>query len=409
MSILTREQRVLLEVVSRNAVQLGVRTFLVGGVVRDLLIGYSIQDKDLDIIVEGSAAALANACQKELGGSLKTFDRFFTAKLLTPNAIPSVVEVDFASTRVETYAHPGALPSVKPAALIDDDLRRRDFTVNAIALPIPELRSVLAHADLEASASIPSLATIRSLILDPYAGAQDLDRRHIRTLHEQSFCDDPTRMFRASRYVARLEGQLEPDTLTHMQRALRSGALGAVSVFRVSSELKKIASEVRWLSACEALRAWGVWDELVGERPVLLLKALEQWRRLSSPGSGAESLQELLPARIPDDALHQALLVLCSPSHEERRARWWSGTQLPKQARRNLSRVSDILVSGESIDMPPGHTQGLEGVERSVSYFLLSLGVSENDAHIQILLRELSAAIGTRDQQNGCGANTGEE
>jgi tRNA nucleotidyltransferase (CCA-adding enzyme) len=194
--------------------------YLVGGAVRDLLLGR--ERTDLDIVVEGDAAALG----RRLGGEVREHERFATATVILDG-----LELDLATARSETYPQPGALPEVRPATLAED-LARRDFTVNAMAVPL---------------ADEPEL-------IDPHGGASDLERGFLRVLHERSFVDDPTRALRAARYAARYGFDLEPDT----ERLLREADLGTVSRDRVDAELGKLAAEPRARQGFALLDEWGL-------------------------------------------------------------------------------------------------------------------------------------------------------
>ncbi len=169
----------------KEADKLGYRIYLVGGIVRDLIL--SQPGKDIDIMVEGNAPALARVLT-EITGSKKMVihAKFGTATFHLDN-----YRLDFATCRSETYSRPGALPSVKPGT-IQDDLLRRDFTVNAIAININ-----------------PSNF---GEIVDLYGGLQDLSNGLIRILHDNSFQDDATRIMRAVRYEQRLNFRLENNT-----------------------------------------------------------------------------------------------------------------------------------------------------------------------------------------------------
>jgi len=194
--------------------------YLVGGAVRDLLLGR--ERTDLDIAVEGDAAALG----RRLGGEIRTHARFATATVHVDD-----VELDLATTRSETYPAPGALPAVRPASL-SEDLARRDFTVNAMALPL---------------AGEPEL-------IDPHGGLRDLEGATLRVLHDRSFVDDPTRALRAARYAARYGLTLEAGTET----LLRDADLDTVSRDRVEAELRKLAREPRSRRGFELLDDWGL-------------------------------------------------------------------------------------------------------------------------------------------------------
>jgi tRNA nucleotidyltransferase (CCA-adding enzyme) len=181
---------------------------LVGGAVRDLLL--ERVPRELDVVVEGDADALVAA----LGEKATAHARFGTATVTAGDC-----RFDVAAARAEDYARPGALPDVRPAA-IDEDLRRRDVTVNAIAL---DLRSGALRAVDNA--------------LD------DLDQRRLRVLHDASFRDDPTRLWRLARYAARLGFELEPHTASLAAAAVAAGAVERVSGARIGSELRLALAE----------------------------------------------------------------------------------------------------------------------------------------------------------------------
>lgn len=200
---------------------------LVGGAVRDLIIGTS--PLDLDLMIEGPISALASALG---GGQLRTHDRFGTATVELGGD-----RFDIARARSETYAAPGALPDVQAATALDD-LRRRDFTVNALGL-------VLTGPDRGRLLSVP-------------AALDDLAAGRLRVLHDMSFTDDPTRLLRLARYAARLRFSIEPHTLDLAHRAVEDGALKTVSGVRIGNELRLLAAEPDPAAAFAALAALGV-------------------------------------------------------------------------------------------------------------------------------------------------------
>jgi tRNA nucleotidyltransferase (CCA-adding enzyme) len=210
--------------------------YLVGGAVRDLLLGRP--RADVDLVVEGDAAALA----ERLGGASAEHDRFGTVKVEVEGH-----ELDIASARTETYPEPGALPVVAPAAGIEVDLGRRDFTINAMAVPlVGEPR-----------------------VIDPHGGREDLERRVLRVLHPRSFEDDPTRALRAARYAARFEFELEPETAG----LLRKADLTTVSADRRRVELERLAAEGSACRGFERLGEWGLVD--LRENGLELLRAVD--------------------------------------------------------------------------------------------------------------------------------------
>ena len=204
----------------------GVRgVFLVGGAVRDLLRAET--SEDLDLAVEGELGPVL----ARRGEPAARHERFGTATVIVGGR-----RIDLAHTRAESYPRPGALPEVRPAG-IGEDLRRRDFTVNTLALDLAsgELRSVPgAEADLAAG--------------------------RLRVLHPRSFADDPTRLLRMARYAGRLGFRVEEETGARARAAVCGGALGTVSGPRIGTEVGLLAREP--LAAWAALRELGA-DEAI--------------------------------------------------------------------------------------------------------------------------------------------------
>lgn len=218
---------------SAVALKRGERVFVVGGIVRDLLMRRAVGDHDLDLVVEGDGTAFARDLSTVIGGALKAHDAFLTAKLSAPfsncqGPVPFLDEVDVATARSETYERPGALPTVAPAS-IERDLWRRDFSINAMALPLEVYaqhlrRSVMESLELEQ-------------LVDPCGGYAALTSRTVRILHGGSFSDDPTRLFRAVRYCVRLGFELDNETEVAFRKAVEQGALATISPRRVWNEV----------------------------------------------------------------------------------------------------------------------------------------------------------------------------
>jgi tRNA nucleotidyltransferase (CCA-adding enzyme) len=206
-----------------------VPAYLVGGVVRDLLLGREVAD--LDVAIEGAAEALADLP----GFSLEREGLFLTGRLEQGNA-----KIDIAQTRAESYPAPGALPEVRPAS-ITEDLARRDFTVNAMAFPLSGDRQ----------------------LLDPHGGLDDLRAGLLRVLHDGSFIDDPTRALRAARYAARFGFELERETA----RLLREADFSTVSEDRIDNELRRIATEDDPAAALRLIAGWDVMPSLDPQAP----------------------------------------------------------------------------------------------------------------------------------------------
>jgi len=261
----------------------GIPVYLVGGAVRDLLLG---RDRaDLDLVVEGDAATLG----QRLGGEIRSHERFATATVHLNGG-----ELDLATSRSESYARPGALPDVTPAPLADD-LARRDFTINAMALPI---------------IGEPKL-------IDPHCGLADLRMGTLRVLHQRSFVDDPTRALRAARYAARYGFSLE----AHTEELLRRADLDTVSRDRTEAELRKLAREPRPRRGFERLRDWGLVTP-GGEAPELIdavakLAASQPWAEVvdreeavlaAALGRGVNAARGLAGAEVasPSEAVERA-------------------------------------------------------------------------------------------------------
>jgi tRNA nucleotidyltransferase (CCA-adding enzyme) len=231
--LLTSPQQTIFDWVKAASMQTGMAAFLVGGAVRDWLL--NTHTGDLDFVIEaadaGDAITFARALQAQHGGAVLAHEKFRTATWTIAGHA-----YDFASTRRETYAHPAALPTVSPAN-IDVDLRRRDFTINAIALRLSD-----------------------DAVLDPFDGQGDLRRGEIRILHPRSFADDPTRIFRAARYAARLGFVL--DAATHS--AINSGLphLRSLSGERAKYDIELIFEEAQPANALALLQQWDVFRAL---------------------------------------------------------------------------------------------------------------------------------------------------
>jgi tRNA nucleotidyltransferase (CCA-adding enzyme) len=214
----------------------GARVAVVGGFVRDVLLGR--EPREIDLLVEGDVRPLARG----LGGEVTDHAAFLAAHVSREG-----FEIELTQARRERYAYPGALPQVEPASL-EEDLPRRDFTVNALALTLDDGR-----------------------LLAPDGALEDLAARRLRVFHDKSFIDDPTRVLRLARYAARLRFEVDPPT------ALLAAAarLDTVSGARIGGELRLIADEPDPVAALEA----------IGERlPVLVERAtIERALQLAPP------------------------------------------------------------------------------------------------------------------------------
>lgn len=229
-------QRRALDLVKEVAVEKNFRPYLVGGPVRDMLLGRA--SIDVDLTLEDGSSTLARALAKRVDGRVRSFPQFLTYKVVA-DGFP---EIDIATARKERYRKPGALPTVS-AGKLRDDLLRRDFSVNAIALDL-----------------------VGGSMHDPTNGERDLRDRVIRVLHDQSFVDDPTRIFRAVRLAERLGFAVDPHTERLMRLAVEGGTLQSISRERIWRELFLAMDESEAPAILERLREEGVLDVLFGER-----------------------------------------------------------------------------------------------------------------------------------------------
>lgn len=233
---LPHSQRRAIDLVREVAQEKECHPYLVGGPVRDILLGRDTID--IDLTLERDASTLARALARKLGGRLRSFPQFLTYKVTTPE----FPEIDLTTARKERYRKPGALPAVT-AGRLKDDLLRRDFSINAIALDL-----------------------LDGEMHDPTGGAEDIEKGLVRVLHDGSFIDDPTRMFRATRLAARLDFTLEARTRELMRAAITSGALSTVSKERIWRELFLAMDEDLAPEILTALVASGALEPLFGRR-----------------------------------------------------------------------------------------------------------------------------------------------
>ena len=259
----------LLTEIGRLATAHGASAYVVGGLVRDAWLGRAPARHDLDVAIEGDALSVARALADARGGTLVEHHRFLTASV----GLPEGRRVDLVTARSERYEGEGSLPHVLPAA-IGQDLRRRDFSVNAMA------------AELGSGAFA---------LLDPLGGAADVARRSLRVLHPLSFVEDPTRIFRAARYAARLGFTLDAWSARARALALERAPYAELSPARIVAELERILADAEPATALGALARAGAFRLLdpryragratlarLGRVPATLDWARE--RRLAAPG-----------------------------------------------------------------------------------------------------------------------------
>ncbi len=261
----------LLHRIAAGARELHLALYVVGGVPRDLILDQPVSD--LDLVVEGDAHALARLLRSKYGGKVTFHGKFGTAKWdiresrAGSRALEGQIQsIDLVTARSETYKHPAALPVVQPGT-IEDDLRRRDFTINALAIRL----------------DAPHTGEVR----DDFGGWQDIKAGKIRVLHRASFFDDPTRMYRAVRYEQRYGFRIGGDTLALIPAARR--VVAKLSAQRIRHELDLILDEPR---AALMLARLDELDLLASIHPALSFDEAAARRVQSIESSALPSLPE---------------------------------------------------------------------------------------------------------------------
>ncbi|MCK5912594.1 MAG: CBS domain-containing protein, partial [Desulfuromusa sp.] len=218
--------RVLLHQLGLVADQLGLQIYLVGGFVRDLLLRQS--NLDIDIVVEGDGIAFATAFAKTMSCRIRVHEKFGTAVIVFPDGF----KVDIASSRLEYYDRPAALPEIEHSS-IRHDLYRRDFTINTLTISLNQANF--------------------GQMLDFFGGQRDLKDKSIRVLHNLSFIEDPTRLFRAVRFEQRLGFNIGRQTERLMRSAVRLKSVKKIAGLRILNELEQILDEPRVVPALDRL------------------------------------------------------------------------------------------------------------------------------------------------------------
>ena len=228
---LSAETRTILLKLGEVGDGLGLSVYVVGGFVRDLMLG--IDNLDIDVTVEGDGVFFAECFAERFGGRVRSHKKFGTAVLVLIDGR----KIDVASTRLEYYESPGALPTVERASL-RHDLYRRDFTINTLALCINSPRF--------------------GQLTDHFGGQQDIQERVVRVLHNLSFVEDPTRVFRAIRFEQRLGFHIAPHTENLMHSAVRMHLLDKLGGERLLSELVQIMREKEPSAAIKRMSSLGL-------------------------------------------------------------------------------------------------------------------------------------------------------
>jgi tRNA nucleotidyltransferase/poly(A) polymerase len=318
----------------------GESVFVVGGVVRDLLCGRAVGDQDLDIVVQGDGIAFAKALAERVGGVVTTHPAFLTAKLQSPFSatnvgsaahVPLLSEVDVVTARSEQYPAPGALPVVA-AAPIEQDLLRRDFSMNAMALPLGAYQKLLAGES--------KLTQVESAVVDPCRGKSDLHNKTLRILHQQSFFDDPTRLFRCLRYSLRMGFSMDEETRVAFDRSVAQSAVGTLSTRRVWNELMVAAHEKDGAAIVLAFQQKGL---LMSHH---LLPASQQETTLQGLTRLAELQMSFHGPVVQDTAALLFVVALQRVSATE----VLQAAQIPKSVQRRARAVQELLDGGAAVD-----------------------------------------------------------
>jgi tRNA nucleotidyltransferase (CCA-adding enzyme) len=354
---LPQERLSLLRELGNLADEGGVSLYLVGGVARDLLL--KRENWDLDLTVEGDGIAFARLVAHRFGAGLAVFERFATARL----AFPDGLKMDIATTRRESYAQPAVLPTVQPAS-IEEDLTRRDFSINAIAVQLNSRQF--------------------GRLLDPYGGQCDLRARTIRVLHAGSFQDDPTRIFRAIRFEQRFGFRLERNTVRLLAQAASTNLIQQISGPRLQNEILLLFAEhdpVRAIARLAQLKLLRFlhrrlcYTTKVKRVVIAVPKAFAWWAR-----------------RFPDSVIDRPIVYLMALSSES------SSVVVAAMIRRlALSReqAKNVSAAGPRVDRALNRLTNKKGVLRPSQVYRLLTNFS-NEALLLLLAKQLSAQHGMR-------------
>ncbi len=212
------------------AKELNFNAYLVGGIVRDIILGY--ENLDIDIVIEGDGIEFAKHFAKKFNAKVATHERFKTATII----LPDKTRIDVATAREEYYDLPGSLPVVEKSS-IKLDLYRRDFTINALAVKLHD-----KFGDL----------------LDFFGGLNDIKNKKIRVLHMLSFIDDPTRMYRAVRFAARLGFEIGEQTERLIKSAVELGVVHRVEKVRIFNEIVHILNNENVVESFKMLKKYNL-------------------------------------------------------------------------------------------------------------------------------------------------------
>ena len=305
---LDKELITLLQTIGQVADSLGFKAFTVGGFVRDLLL--QNKNLDLDIVVEGDGIIFARKLAERLNGQVKAHERFITAMILLPNGF----RIDVATARLEYYDYPAALPTVELSS-IKLDLYRRDFTINAMAIQLNP-----SHF---------------GTLIDFFNCQGDLKEKTITVLHNLSFVEDPTRIFRAIRFEKRMDFKIDTHTSRLIQSAVKMKLFGKANDPRFFSELQLILSEENPLPAINRLAEFKLfqflWPDLKPN-----LKIDRRFNHILNQAEQALSWFHLLYLEEPCPAWQVYLLAIMGRSKAAELSAFCLRFQLPARTREFL-------------------------------------------------------------------------
>lgn len=262
--------------ISKSCAYLGFEAFIVGGAVRDMLLGSGITDVDISVV--GDVQRLAAELRKRYGYKAIFHPFFGTVTLQTQQAI----NIDITTARRETYSAPAALPEVFPSNLYDD-LRRRDFTINSMAVSLEGF-----------------------VFIDPFGGREDLKNGILRVLHDNSFTDDPTRIMRGIRFEKRYGFKMDNRTEALMRGAIAEGYPARLSSERVLAEMEYMMAEPGLSDMLGRMEEIGLWCTLFGGSVISPLAYQRLGRLNGDPGGRLLFPALVLMEDINDDAFKKA-------------------------------------------------------------------------------------------------------
>ena len=322
-SLLPAEMRDAITTLGRLAEERDVRAHVVGGFVRDMLLGRP--NLDVDVVVEGDGLAFADAAGERMGVRVRAHKRFGTAVLLLSRDL----HIDITTARTEYYTKPGALPTVERSSL-RQDLLRRDFSINAMAACIdPECLGAIA---------------------DPFGGLRDLERGVVRVLHNLSFVEDPTRVLRAARFEQRYGFAMDRQTEMLARQAVDMAMLDEISGARVREELLDILAEERAAACIARLAELGALHTIApeGADEAALVPAF------SDTAAAVPAIADLADERV---SRPHALLVPLAASATSREAERWLrrlrfGREYVQPALVGAERADDLLAGLKRRSLP---------------------------------------------------------